>query len=110
MRPVPTGQATDVASTTMEITIPEAALRANRTQDTIRCWIRSGRLRARRVGPRHMIHVGDLERMLGGAEAERWTRYLDLRDDNLADLSPASRARLGAIDLAAWLDEDRDTH
>jgi len=94
----------------MEITVPEAALRANRTQETIRRWIWSGRLRSRKVGNQHVIEEGDLERMLGGAEAERWTRYLALRDENLAGLSAASRARLGAIDLGAWLDEDRDAH
>jgi excisionase family DNA binding protein len=39
----------------MLITVPEAARRTGRNAETIRRWIRSGRLRAERVGTQHMI-------------------------------------------------------
>jgi excisionase family DNA binding protein len=37
------------------ITVPEAARRAGRNPETIRRWIRSGRLRAQRIGTQHII-------------------------------------------------------
>lgn len=37
------------------ITVPEAARRSGRNAETIRRWIRSGRLRAERVGTQHLI-------------------------------------------------------
>ena len=46
------------------ITVPEAAGRAGRTPETVRRWIRSGRLRARKIGTQHVIEEQDLERLL----------------------------------------------
>lgn len=43
------------------LTVPEAAARAGRDPETIRRWIRSGRLRARKVGTQHIIEERDLD-------------------------------------------------
>jgi len=37
------------------LTVPEAARRAGCNAETVRRWIRSGRLRSRRVGTQHLI-------------------------------------------------------
>jgi len=42
------------------LTVPEAARRTNRDPETVRRWIRSGRLRATRIGTQHMIDEADL--------------------------------------------------
>ncbi len=46
-------------ATTM-LTVPEAARRARRHPETIRRWIREGRLRAHKVGTQHVIQLTDL--------------------------------------------------
>ncbi len=43
------------------ITVPEAARRLHLNPETIRRWIRAGRLRAQRVGTQHMIDERDLD-------------------------------------------------
>ena len=50
------------------LTVPEAARRAGRDPETIRRWIRLGRLRARKVGTQHVIEEDDLEAMLADRE------------------------------------------
>lgn len=50
------------------LTVPEAAQRAGRNPETIRRWIRSGRLRARKVGTQHVIEEADLESTLEEGE------------------------------------------
>jgi excisionase family DNA binding protein len=50
------------------LTVPEAALKAGRDPETIRRWIRSGRLRARKVGTQHVIEEADLKSMLDEGE------------------------------------------
>lgn len=47
------------------ITVPEAAKRAGKDPETIRRWIRTGRLRARKIGTQHVIEEGDLDPLLG---------------------------------------------
>lgn len=42
------------------LTVPEAARRVRRDPETVRRWIRSGRLRARKVGTQHVIEEADL--------------------------------------------------
>jgi excisionase family DNA binding protein len=42
------------------LTVPEAARRTHRDPETVRRWIRSGRLRATRIGTQHMIDEADL--------------------------------------------------
>lgn len=51
------------------LTVPEAARRAGRNPETIRRWIRAGRLRARKVGTQHVIEEADLEQVATPAHA-----------------------------------------
>lgn len=43
------------------LTVPEAARRTGRNPETIRRWIRSGRLQASKVGTQHVIDEADLD-------------------------------------------------
>jgi excisionase family DNA binding protein len=59
------------------LTVPQAARKAGRDPETIRRWIRSGRLRARKVGTQHVIEADDLDVVLGADTLpvpEGWTR------------------------------------
>ncbi|TAK58310.1 MAG: DNA-binding protein [Dehalococcoidia bacterium] len=51
------------------ITVPEAARRAGRNPETIRRWIREGKLASTKVGTQHTIEDADLEAILD-AESE----------------------------------------
>lgn len=51
------------------LTVPEAAKRAGRNPETIRRWIRAGRLRARKVGTQHVIEEADLESVASSPSA-----------------------------------------
>lgn len=46
------------------ITVPEAARRVGRHPETVRRWIREGRLRARKIGTQHVIEENELVAML----------------------------------------------
>jgi excisionase family DNA binding protein len=60
------------------LTVPEAARRAGRDAETIRRWIRSGRLRANKVGTQHVIDEADLDAVLADTDMlpvpDRWRR------------------------------------
>ena len=43
------------------LTVPEAAKRTGRNPETIRRWIREGKLRASKVGTQHVIEEQDLQ-------------------------------------------------
>jgi excisionase family DNA binding protein len=45
----------------MTLTVPEAARRLGRNPETVRRWIREGRLRSSRVGTQHIIEEADLD-------------------------------------------------
>ncbi len=45
------------------LTVPEAARRTKRNPETVRRWIRSGRLRATKIGTQHLIDEDDLARL-----------------------------------------------
>ena len=45
----------------MALTVPEAARRVGRNPETIRRWIREGKLRAHKVGTQHVIEERDLD-------------------------------------------------
>jgi excisionase family DNA binding protein len=48
------------------VTVPEAAKRVGRNPETIRRWIRSGRLRSQKVGTQHLIDERDLDALVDG--------------------------------------------
>jgi excisionase family DNA binding protein len=48
------------------LTVPEAARRASRNPETIRRWIREGKLPARKVGTQHVLEEADLVAVLRG--------------------------------------------
>lgn len=50
------------------LTVPEAARRAGRDPETVRRWIRHGKLRARKIGTQHVIEESDLEALLADRE------------------------------------------
>jgi excisionase family DNA binding protein len=43
------------------LTVPQAAKRTGRNPETIRRWIREGKLRASKVGTQHVIEERDLQ-------------------------------------------------
>lgn len=43
------------------LTVPEAAKRTGRNPETVRRWIREGKLRAHKVGTQHVIEEQDLD-------------------------------------------------
>ena len=64
------------------ITVPEAAKRAGRDPETIRRWIRTGRLAARKIGTQHVIEEEDLDAILLDEELplpESWSTMPDGR-------------------------------
>lgn len=59
------------------LTVPEAARRTHRDPETIRRWIRLGRLAARKVGTQHVIEETDLDLVAGSPTLpmpDSWTR------------------------------------
>lgn len=74
-----TGGTKPSASPSM-LTVSQAALRVGRDPATIRRWIRSGRLRAERVGTRHVIKERDLTKAAHSNMLplpEGWDRMVD---------------------------------
>ncbi len=47
------------------LTVPQAATRVGRNPETVRRWIRSGRLRSQKIGTQHLIDERDLEAVVG---------------------------------------------
>lgn len=61
------------------MTVPEAAKRAGKDPETIRRWIRKGRLRSRKIGTQHVIEEDALEALLEGETVplpESWKRTI----------------------------------
>lgn len=59
------------------LTVPEAARRVGRDPETVRRWIRSGRLRSQKVGTQHLIDEADLTAVTGtggGGKRPKWLR------------------------------------
>jgi excisionase family DNA binding protein len=42
------------------LTVPEAAKRVRKDPETVRRWIRAGKLRSTKIGTQHLIDEGDL--------------------------------------------------
>ena len=63
------------------LTVPEAARRVGRNPETVRRWIRSGALRARKVGTQHVIEERDLEAVVAAPWPveipEEWASFDD---------------------------------
>jgi excisionase family DNA binding protein len=51
----------------MMLTVPQAAERVGRDPETVRRWIRAGKLRARKVGTQHVIEERDLDDLVDEA-------------------------------------------
>lgn len=62
----------------MSLTVPEAARRIGRNPETIRRWIRQGRLTSVKVGTQHVIDEADLALALQPTDQlpvpEAWSR------------------------------------
>jgi excisionase family DNA binding protein len=50
------------------LTVPEAARRVGRNPETIRRWIRTGRLPSQRIGTQHLVDEEALDAIVAGAE------------------------------------------
>jgi excisionase family DNA binding protein len=67
------------------LTVPEAARRIGRNPETVRRWIRAGKLRSQRVGTQHLIDENDLDSLVGADEddmlplPEEWKLMVDGR-------------------------------
>ena len=48
------------------LTVSEIAARVGRDPGTIRRWIRTGKLRARKIGTQHVVDERDLDMLLDG--------------------------------------------
>jgi excisionase family DNA binding protein len=46
------------------LTVPEAARRVGRNPETVRRWIREGKLRSQKIGTQHLIDERDLDDFL----------------------------------------------
>ena len=61
------------------LSVLQAAQRAGRDPETIRRWIRAGRLRTKRQGNRHLIHEDDLDAVVEEPRAagvpDEWRRF-----------------------------------
>lgn len=61
------------------LTVPEAARRVGRNPETVRRWIREGKLPAKKVGTQHVIEEDDLAEAAGESDMfplpEEW-KYL----------------------------------
>ena len=54
----------------MLLTVPEAARRVGKDPETVRRWIRSGRLRSEKVGTQHLVREEDLAHMVEGSHLD----------------------------------------
>lgn len=63
------------------LTVPEAARRSGRNPETIRRWIREGRLRATKVGTQYLVAEGDLEATAVDESSTPLPEWMRLRPD-----------------------------
>jgi excisionase family DNA binding protein len=67
------------------LTVPEAAKRVRKDPETVRRWIRAGKLRSTKVGTQHLIDEGDLSPFENDGEdeplwiPEEWRTFSDGR-------------------------------
>jgi excisionase family DNA binding protein len=61
------------------LTVPEAARRVGRHPETVRRWIREGKLPSRKVGTQHVIDEADLDAFSGSDTVplpDEWLRTI----------------------------------
>ena len=75
------------------LTVPEAARRVGRNPETVRRWIREGKLRATKVGTQHVIDEHDLAA---------------LRQPAVEELPPAWRSTFWGGPMPDWATIVRD--
>jgi excisionase family DNA binding protein len=80
------------------LTVPAVARRTGLHPETIRRWVRSGRLRSTKVGTQHVIEESELERVLG--ESDRLAVPPSWGWDTMADGSPMP-------DVDRWVGDSR---
>jgi excisionase family DNA binding protein len=80
------------------LTVPEAARRLGKNPETIRRWIRSGRLKSSKIGTQHTIEESDLTTATQSAMLPL-PGYL--KTTSYGDPMP---------DVVAWVRRSRDEH
>jgi excisionase family DNA binding protein len=80
------------------LTVPEAARRVNRDPETVRRWIRAGRLRARKIGTQHVIAEEDL------------VDFVDSRQLPLPEGWKLTRSGDSMPNVVAWIRRSRSGH
>ena len=84
------------------LTVAQVAAEFNVTAQTIRAWIRDGKLRASRIGKSHNILRGDVYAMLASATvAQRPQRTPDMWDEPAKEL-PAGRSPRDTEPATMW--------
>lgn len=83
------------------LTVPEAAKVAGRNPETIRRWIRSGKLRAQKFGTQHMVDEVALDELVNGVRAVNVPHWLRGRGGLLG---------MTADEIVQMVREDRDEH
>ncbi len=63
------------------LTVPEAARRIRRNPETLRRWIREGRLRSTQVGTQYLIDESDLDALAGSDGATPMPEWMATRPD-----------------------------
>ena len=67
------------------LTVPQAARRVRKNPETVRRWIREGKLASRKIGTQHVIEETDLDRLASRRQAgqlpvpKAWQRLPDGR-------------------------------
>jgi len=101
------------------LTVREVARRCHRSEETVRRWIWSGKLPARKLGNQLFVESGDLPGSAatdGITSSESAIEPLYDREQALAWLKRADRFRrrmfkkYGYFDVAAAVRESRDSH
>jgi excisionase family DNA binding protein len=93
------------------LTVPDAARLAGRNPETIRRWIREGKLPARKIGTQHVIDETDLDPFLG-ASGDRAPAVASRRSSPIgaqeSDVSTAIRRSRASV-LAGLIADGRVT-
>jgi excisionase family DNA binding protein len=86
------------------LTVPQAARRTGRNPETIRRWIREGKLRASKVGTQHVIEERDLEAV---QSSSRYPDMLPVPKEWGWDKTFGGKPM---PNVAAWIRESRAGH